>query len=165
MGWETDKKWSDKFIPEIKSILGQHLISEAPVEEDRDHNTDLIVLTLKPFRVGCRVRRNMFLERYGHEFTMRSIRPSGQKTELQKMIEGWGDYFFYGFADATDTYIMKYFLGDLNVFREWFNYWRINSEDGKAPGIDYPNQDGSSYFRAFREIDQPNEFFIASNQP
>ena len=33
--WKTDKRWSDKFLPEIKSILGMRLIGEASVEEFR----------------------------------------------------------------------------------------------------------------------------------
>ncbi|MFH2059687.1 MAG: hypothetical protein ABIJ59_12390 [Pseudomonadota bacterium] len=35
-GWKNDKRWSDRFIPEIKSVLAQHLISESPIEEDKD---------------------------------------------------------------------------------------------------------------------------------
>ena len=44
-GWEDDKKWSDKFLPEIKRHLGEHLISEPEnIKEDKDHNTDLTIL-------------------------------------------------------------------------------------------------------------------------
>jgi len=30
-GWQSDKRWSDRFIPEIGAICGRHLIQAAPV--------------------------------------------------------------------------------------------------------------------------------------
>jgi len=57
--WEEDKAWSDRFIPEIKSILGRHLISEASIEEDQEHSTDLMVFTLKPLKRVRFLRLNM----------------------------------------------------------------------------------------------------------
>lgn len=41
---------------EIKSVLGMRLIGEPPIEEDRERNTDLIVLKMEAVRVGCRIR-------------------------------------------------------------------------------------------------------------
>ena len=32
MGWREDKRWSDRFLPEIKRILGEHLIAEPPMD-------------------------------------------------------------------------------------------------------------------------------------
>ena len=55
--WENDKRWSDKFLPEIKMILGLHLIGEPPIEEDCERNTDLIVLKMEPVRIACRIRK------------------------------------------------------------------------------------------------------------
>lgn len=159
-GWKEDKRWSDRFIPQIKTILAQFLITESPPEEDQEHNTDLIVLTLKPFRVGCRIRKYKYIENYGDEFTIRSGRPSGCKTELTKIIEGWGDYFFYGFCDEQENKLQKYFLGNLNVFRLWFNQclWACAAKD--SPGTYKKNVDGSSYFRAFKLSNLPPEFII-----
>ena len=97
--WQKDKRWSDRFLPEIKRILGEHLISEPPIEEDAERNTDLMVLRLDAVRIGCRVRKYEYLKQYGDEFTIRAGRPTGAKTELTKIIEGWGNYFFYGFSD------------------------------------------------------------------
>jgi len=82
VGWETDKKWSDRYLPEIKSILGRCLIAEPPIEEDQERNTDLMVLRLDAVRIGCRIRKAGYLEKYGDEFTIRTSRPSGAKTEL-----------------------------------------------------------------------------------
>jgi len=158
-GWKNDKRWSDRFIPEIKSVLAQHLISESPIEEDQEHNTDLIVLTLRPYRVACRIRRHEYYQNYKNEFTIRAGRPSGCKTELQKIIEGWGDYFFYGFSDQVEKNLLSYFLGDLKVFRIWFNR-RICMNKGNVPGKSKNNKDNSSYFMAFDKDDLPNDFLI-----
>ena len=160
-GWEKDKRWSDQFIPEIKYILAQYLISEAPVEEDQERNTDLIVLTLKPYRIACRVRSNQYLAKYGDEFTIRSGRPSGCKTELQKIIEGWGDFFLYGFCDASESKLIMYLLGDLSVFRVWFNRAICRMPPNCLPGVKQNNHDKSSCFLAFKETEMPDDFFIA----
>lgn len=157
-----DKRWADRFLPQIKRILGEHLIGEAPFLEDAERNTDLIVLRLDPVRVACRVRRNSYLLNYSDEFTIRSGRPSGQKTELSKVIEGWGDYFFYGFSDAAEVTLERWTLADLRVFRLWFAM-RLQADAGTIPGREKPNQDGSSVFRAFRWRDLPTNFVVASS--
>lgn len=117
--WTQDKKWSDKFLPVIKSILGQVLFRTAPQIEDAKRNTDLLVLRAGDIRVACRVRRHQYLASYGHEFTLRASRASGAKTELSKVLDGWGDYMIYAFADEAETGLAQWVLGDLKVFRQW----------------------------------------------
>lgn len=153
--WKTDKRWSDKFLPEIKSILGQNFIGEANQEEDALHNTDLIVLKMDVIRFACRVRKYDYYERFGNEFTLRSARPGEHKTELAKVIEGWGDYFFYGFASADETALHSWIIGDLKVFRLWFNRCLAA---GKTPWQMRANRDGSSDFLVFTISDLPKEF-------
>ena len=160
--WQEDKRWSDRFLPEIKRILGEHLIGEAPVEEDQERNTDLIVLHMEPLRIGCRVRRNEYLARYGDEFTIRANRPSGQKTELTKIIEGWGDFLLYGIADAANQYLAKWTLIELKAFRLWFAR-HMASHGGEMPGKQLANGDGSSMFRAFRMADVPANLIYCQN--
>ena len=55
--WQDDKKWSDRFIPFIKPILGLYLIGEATQEDDKNKNTDLIVFKMDAVRIACRIRR------------------------------------------------------------------------------------------------------------
>jgi len=159
-GWEKNKKWSDRFLPEIKRNLGEYLIGEPPVEEDQERNTDLIVLKMEAVRIGCRVRRYRYLTQYSDEFTLRAGLPSGAKTELTKIVEGWGNYFFYGFCDKNELKLAKWILCDLNVFRLWFNrQLKINA--GKVPGISKDNIDNSSFFLAFKTTWLPKEFIVA----
>ena len=156
--WKNDKQWSDRYLSEIKRHLGEYLISEPEnIKEDETHNTDLVVLELKAVRIACRIRKEKYREKYGHEFTIRSFRQSGNKTELAKIIEGWGDYIFYGFAD--DEHLTQWFIGDLKAFRLWFNS-EIVRRKGGLPGKEQSNPDGSSDFRAFEKNGIPN-FIIA----
>ena len=162
-GWQADKRWSDKFLPEIKSILGTHLIAEPPVEEDQERNTDLMVLRMDAIRVGCRIRRaDKYFAKYAKEFTIRTARPKGTKTELAKIIEGWGDYFFYGFGDDKTGKLVRWGLGDLRVFRLLFNS-QIVKNNGRLPGIEKSNRDGSSDFRAFSWEKLPAAFRVANS--
>jgi hypothetical protein len=155
-GWQDDKRWSDRFLPEIKRILGEHLIGEPPLEEDQERNTDLIVLRMDPLRIACRVRRPGYLKRFGHEFTIREGRPSGVKTELSKVLEGWGDYLFYGHADDEERRLAQWFLLDLRPFRLWFHRQTV-ARNGSPPGEEQDNRDGSSWFRAFDVRALPEE--------
>ena len=161
MKWHDDKRWSDRFLLEIKRILGEHLISEPSIEEDAERNTDLIVLKLDAVRIACRVRKYEYMAKYGDEFTIREGRPSGAKTEMTKIIEGWGNYFFYGFSNASETRLAQWILGDLNAFRLFINR-SLARNKGVMPGQQNHNGDGSSWFRGFKYAQIPG-FVIASN--
>lgn len=154
----ASKSWTDALLPRVKQILGVCLIAEAPFEDDARHGTDLIVLTLEAKRIAVRLR-HADQARYAGEFTLRSSRPSGVKTELAKVVEGWGDYLFYGFEDADDPFgLSRWLLGDLKVFRLWFSE-ELGSQ--KRRWVVKDNADGSSSFHAFRVCDLPGEFVIA----
>ena len=157
--WQHDKQKSDVYLPEIKRILGEHLIDEPPIEEDAERNTDLMVLRLDAVRIGCRVRSYGYIKDYGHQFTIRRDRPSGMKTELRKVIEGWGDYFFYGFGDESGQHLARWFIGDYRVFRGWLSNQFFT---GKRSWEERKNGDGSSSFMAFNVRDIPG-FIVASN--
>jgi hypothetical protein len=161
LDWKTDKRWSDKFLTEIKGALGVHLIGEPPVEEDTERNTDLMVLRMKAVRIAVRIRKNGYLHSYGSEFTIRVGRPSGIKTELTKVIEGWGDYFFYGFSDAEDCRLARWTLADLKVFRRTYNQMVLDSSPGMMPGTHKRNVDGSSSFVSFRWSEFPADLIVA----
>lgn len=155
--WEKDKKESDIYLGEIKQIIGMHLIGEPPIEEDRERNTDLVVLKMDSVRIACRVRTEDYYSQkdYKNEFTIRTSRPSGQKTELRKVIEGWGDYMFYGFGNGQ--MLICWHLLDLKVFRSYFFNMAMRS---KVPR-EIPNRDGSSGFMPFKINDFPHELIIA----
>lgn len=159
MSFDQDFDWQRKLIPEVKRVLANYLIAEAPFEEDARHNTDLIVLKLDTIRVACRLRRYEYAARYGDQFTIREGRPSGVKTELSKVLEGWGDYIFYGFASKDMSSLAGWLLGDLSVFRLWHHQMLWS---GRRPGDRRANPDGSSSFVAYRVSNLPPTFVLAS---
>lgn len=153
IGWKQDKKWSDNFLTEIKSAIGRQFICEAPEVEDQERNTDLIVFRMDSIRIGCRIRREKWIANKG-EFTIREGRPSGNKTELTKIIEGWGDYFFYGFGSDDGSKLLSWKIGDLKVFRLYLMR-HIARNGGALPGRKMNNTDSSSWFRVYQwsEVD------------
>lgn len=165
--WVIDKEWSDGLLPEIKRILGEHLLMAAPRVEDVERATDLMAITLtlpEGLRVACRIRRGDQLRRdtsWGEEFTLRSGRPNGVKTELAKILEGWGSHLFYAFADGE---ILSWLLADLKVFRLWF-YRHLATHGGAMPGKEIANRDHSSTFLAIPIEDLPPEFVLARALP
>ena len=161
--WRSGKQWSDRFLPEIKSILGQHLIAEPPIEEDAERNTDLMVLRLDAVRIGCRIRRHEYLAPYGHQFTIRAGVPSGAKTEITKVIEGWGNYFFYGFSDEAEQALKQWVLCDLNVFRLSHARMLAACKPGEAPGDIRTNSDGTK-LTAFNLSDFPTDLVVAQSR-
>lgn len=161
--FEGNKRWSDKFIPYIADAIGRVLIVPAPFEEDAQRNTDLVVLRMDSVRIGCRVRRHEYFNNYSDEFTIRASLPSGTKTELTKIIEGWGDFFFYGFSNADETGLEKWTLADFNVFRLWFNR-HLFSNKGQLPGKPRTNNDKSSDFMVFKWEDLPGDFIVDSSE-
>lgn len=163
--WKNDKDFSDAFIPEIKQILGGYLIAESPAVEDRERNTDLIVLRLEAVRIACRIRKPGYLGAYGHEFTIREGRPGGQKTELTKIVEGWGDYMFYGHSDDAGCSLRAWALIDLMAFRLWFMRGVANLDRDRLPGKRKNNADQSSWFRAFDLRDMPEAIVASKGVP
>ncbi|WP_297754653.1 hypothetical protein [uncultured Shimia sp.] len=115
--YDINRRWSDQFIPDIKRIVGSHLLEAAPDPLDMKQATDLLMLDARDMRIAARVRRPGYAERYPHQFTIRSRVPSGAETELSKIVNGKGDWMFYGHASARQDGVEKWFLLDLNAFR------------------------------------------------
>lgn len=159
--FENDKARVDRFEPEIKRILGEHLIATADFERDTKQATDLLVLHLNPISVACRVRFFDWIGQYGDEFTIRAERPNGTRTELRKIYEGWCDYGFYSFADPSDERVCRWTLYSLNIFRDAI---KAMPSDG-LPFVQkhiHSTHDGSAKFAAFRWDEFPDEMVVAS---
>ena len=145
--YRSDRRWADRYIPQLKRIVADLLVAPAPEAEDMQRNTDLIVLRAEALRVACRVRRFRYLAEYPHEFTIRSGRPNGVETELAKLLAGYGDYLVYAFAAHDEGSLAAWRVIDLRRFRLWFHLQTV--ERGQMPGTVLRNDDGSSAFRAF----------------
>ena len=105
-----------RLMPLIKAVLGNFFIKK-DINEDLHNGTDFLVLKVEQFRVAVRLRRFKYFEKYKDEFTIRWSRPSGVKTEYEKIMDGRVDYILYGFINECEDKIIHYFIGDLSVFR------------------------------------------------
>ncbi len=116
MSYSTDRGWSDLMCDHIRQIVGPHLLRPTPFVLDTKFAADFYVFTAKDMTIAARVRRPGYADRYPFEFTLRSCRDNGVKTELAKIIDGWGDWLFYGHATSDDR-ICGWWLIDLASFR------------------------------------------------
>ena len=123
MGYKSERKFSDRFLPEVtrklESCLGVCGLKVAPKEEDVHHATDLMTVGNESIRVGVRIRRNYAWLNFLNDFTIRSRLDTGSKTELSKILDGWGDYLFYGFAGECESKVVDYHIINLKHFRAW----------------------------------------------
>lgn len=161
--YAPDREWADRFIPKVKQIVGPHLLGEAANEIDVSQATDLMILTARDMRIAARVRRYGFAQKYLYEFTIRSRRENGAKTELAKIVDGWGDWFFYGHADICEVFIEYWWLIDLHSFRAALIRNSMNGT-GLISG-DKKNGDGT-FFKWFdlRSFPEEPPILISSSQ-
>lgn len=118
MSYEDSRKFSDRKLPEVQKIIAPYLFQAAPFFEDTQQATDLMILTAKDKRIAVRIRRNGYAMRYPYQFTIRAF-ANNRKTEIHKIRDGFGDYFFYGHsANDSTSAIGKWMLIDLDTFRD-----------------------------------------------
>lgn len=136
--------WSDPLLSKARAAVGFELLCIAPLDYDLRLAADLITVRNHPHCIGVRLREFGYMERYGDEFTSRSGVPSGCKTEFQKILDGYMDWMFYGFADQTKGDIAAYTILDMDAFRF---HW-ANNRDQIEYVEDQRNFDGTR-FNAF----------------
>lgn len=142
----ADRAWSDQYIPHMKQIIGPHLLVESSFEIDTKRASDLVLMQAAALMIACRVRRPGYADRYPDQFTLRFRRDSGAETEYSKVVNGWGDWMFYGHAHATEAgRVDRWMLINLRHFRAQL----INEPTRKTikNGVT-PNGDGT-HFRWF----------------
>ena len=141
--YTNNRNWSDRFLPEIKQLIGSYLLETAADPFDHIQATDLMMLDARDMRVAARVRRPGYAQRYPYQFTIRSAVASGAQTELSKIVNGNGDWMFYGHSNADQTGLEAWWLIDLRAFRAALIRNRVN-----APQIvmgDQRNADGTRF--------------------
>lgn len=158
MSYSSDRAYSDGFIPVLRHIIGPHLLEESTLTQDREQAADLVVFTGHAMTIACRVRRQGYADRYPWDFTIRALRDNGAKTELSKVIDGWGDWFLYGHDDGSGVDLARWFLLDLKVFRSTL----IRRPSLLRDRNPIPNSDGT-HFHAWNVQEFPDHFVIAAS--
>lgn len=152
MSYRDDRQWADQFIPEIKRIVGPLLLEPAAFELDAKEATDLIVLRAHDMRIAARMRKHGYFDSYGNQFTIRCRRDSGAKTELFKIVNGWGDWMFYGHAAIEHGKIDHWMIVDLHAFRAGLIRNAMNGKKIRCGQM--PNGDGT-HFKWFDYVSFP----------
>lgn len=155
-GWKRDKERADIFMPTIKAVLGRLFIGDAPVVEDQQQATDLMVFHISPLTVACRMRDLSYFKKYPNEITIRYSRPGGTKTEYDKLVDGWADYFFYGFGNFSTGKIHAYNVLSLDALRAAL------IRNNKPIYQIKDNHDGSSRFLAINLTRLPENCVVHS---
>jgi len=141
---EILKQAFPRFIPQVT-------VDIATFTQDTQQATDLIINT-PTCNIGCRVREYQAYTKYPDQFTIRSRVYKGGRTELDKILEGYGDYNFYAFENETGTDFIHWFIYSLDIFRQ---YHKV------CQGQEFRNPDGS-YFKAFKLTDFPASFLVCN---
>lgn len=117
--FEEDDAFSRRYLDTVAATIAPFLLVAAPFEMDVKEATDMSWLVAKRDGVAVRIRRHGYAEQYGHEFTIRTHRPNGVKTEAAKIIyEGHGEWLFYGHAARGNAPLLeRWMLIDLRRFR------------------------------------------------
>lgn len=139
-GWIKDKDWADKYFDDICAIIqelaGEIIdIKKADVNEDIHRATDFVV-RVNTGNIAGRIRKLKYLDEFG-DFTLRYSRPSGIKTELQKIREGFARWYIYSWADPK--MIQAWIFVDLDCLRKS----GILDNPQKLPRV--PNPDGTTF--------------------
>lgn len=95
MSYQRDREYADSLNPEINRVLKAcaHKIIQIEVasdEADKERATDFEIRVVGG-TIAARVRRNCDFR----DLTIRASRPTGVKTELEKIRKGYGDWYLY----------------------------------------------------------------------
>jgi len=147
---------------QVRGILGEvfsvvsNSILKATWEQDCKEATDYILPDGRT--VGCRIRRHDIFRRFPHQFVLRCRCPSGAKTELEKVLEGYCDLYLYSFLNEVGVEIISWFIGDMSVFRdEWERFPLLLYYEELPPDKHWQARTG----RAFWLKCFPPEFIVA----
>lgn len=118
--FEEDKKTADGYLEQIRAIVKQcaHIvidISIASPEDDCKRATDYQI-DVEGTTIGCRIRNGVYFFDKFHDFTIRTSRPSGATTELEKIRTGVPRWYLYGWGNGST--IPAWIFVDMDTFRE-----------------------------------------------
>ena len=110
--------WQAGYIDEVVRLIAPYIITLSRPEVDKNENGDLEIVFPRNGTVGVRLRKEG-AAKFAGQVTFRSRSMYGGKTEITKIIEGYGDYFFYGHVSPTGV-IWHWYLLNLNEVRAAF---------------------------------------------
>jgi len=103
-------------IVDVLRDNAMHLLSVRVASSERDLKkaTDLVI-SVDGGDVAVRIRRAKYKGRY-RDLTIRAWREGGIRTELEKLVDGFGDWYLYAWSNGHGG-LDDWFLVDLNKLR------------------------------------------------
>ncbi len=141
--YKRDRSFSDRCIPaataiaaRIAELVGRRGIHIACEQRDRCEATDLVVLRADEMAIAFRVRRRTVYETLRpYDITIRAHRP-GSRTEAYKIfVEGWAQYFIYGFGE-DDGSMPRWIVVDLEAVRLHASFGRRYADAAESAETD-----------------------------
>ena len=157
------RQFSDRQLNRAKALLGLVLFTAANNDEDINRNTDLMLRQPGGHRISHRMRSSEYFERYPMDFLIRCHRSMTNRTEIHKLMAGWGDYLFFCFANEDNTNFLQWFVGDLNILREYIFRYILTRPANDWPGQRVANKDDGTEARAISILHLPPEFIIGAS--
>lgn len=139
---QRDWNWSDGFLPEVRRILMQNAallftVQIASTYQDVKEATDMLLMVNGQRTVAVRLRRAQYSYR---DLTIRASRISGARTELDKIRNGYGDIYLYGWTYGWT--ISEWMLVNLHRLRSSSllnSHWKMTiNRDGATGFISIP---------------------------
>ena len=120
-------------------------VEDATIEQDTKEATDMVVKIEGMAAIQCRTRDLETMAKSHVEnkrdLTIRS-HIQAQRTELEKMREGHGDYFIYAWVVDSAKTIAEWIFVDLGKMRQ-------TGVLDNPTGRNIPNKDGRTWFHAY----------------
>lgn len=186
--YTEQRLWSDKHLFAVFGIIKQlpiHILGLelkiAKPEEDMKQATDFKVIEAGDKCFACRLRKPGYANMYPWDISIRHRTQFNKKTEVHKILEGWGDLFFYGHVGNNDE-ICRWHIIDLDAFRKCWkkteNGWscpnsfdlEIKPNGDGTEGLyihllSWPNDlvKGSSHFRDYVNAHEKKRIFRQMN--
>lgn len=145
----------DKYLDSVRKIILRNIhlfgdVVKATPKQDMEEGFDL-VLSFVDTKIALRLRQEKYYSRY-RQVTIRSRSRYGGRTEIDKIRDGLGDYYLFGWEDGSQ--ITRYCIFDI---RKFTNLYIENPS-----GINIPNRDGTC-FNAYNLKDIRNALLAVYN--
>lgn len=143
-GYKENRAFADNWNPALSQIITENIATIATVKAaahvaDKRTCTDFVVTTSSGNTIAARIRRPDVSAKF-RDFTLRA-KAGGARTELEKIRDGYGDWFIYAWTGDRGA-VIDWMLVDLNKMRSS----GLLATDRKV--ID--NTDGETGFVAFK---------------
>lgn len=147
--FQEDYDWQDERFDQVLEILNKNKkgikAQQSDVYRDQKHCSDAVIKMKdenKIYDVSVRMRKNKYKKH--DDMTIRSTRATGSKTELEKLLNGEGDYYFYCWLNEDETEIEKYWIVRIND--DFRNLLRVERRE-------IENYDDSTFFVFIKEYE------------